>query len=321
MKYKNQILTVLKLFLALLLVGYLAQSGYFSPQRLAQLVQMPMLLIGICLVGLVLFFASLRFRTLSLVPLSIYQSWKLTLVGTFFNFFVPGGVGGDLVKGVMMHKGHDTSSGSAAFSVLMDRILGLASMSLLSVISFLFIPNQLKTSPRAQLLAIFLTALFFSITVLLMLLVSARLRVLVLMPLAYRLPPFLKRPISSFHEKQQQKKYEGSSVFWAFGYSLLSQLGSILLFYLVGIYIYPDLSVTLATYFFVVPIGFMLTAIPISPGGIGVGQAAFLFLFHRALGYQNDLGVTSVTGLQFYSLMWGLVGAVYFVAAKRSRAS
>lgn len=319
MKNKNQLLTILKLFLAILLLGYLAQSGYFSAQRLAQLIQLPMLIYGTCLVGLVLFFASLRFQTLSLAPLSIYQSWKLTLVGTFFNFFVPGGVGGDLVKGVMMRKGHETSSGSAAFSVLMDRILGLASMSLLSMVSFLFIPEQLKTSPRAQWLAVFLTILFITITIILMLLVSGRLRVLFLIPIAEKLPMFLQKTILNFHEKQQQKKYKAVLISWAFGYSLLSQLGSIMLFYLIGIYIYPDLSVSLATYFFVVPIGFMLTAIPISPGGIGVGQAAFLFLFHRALGYQNDLGVTSVTGLQFYSLFWGLVGAIYFVAAKRSR--
>lgn len=319
MKYKNQILTIFKLILALLLIGYLAQSGYFSVQRLKQLVQFPMLLIGVILVGFVLFFASLRFRALSMVQLSVYQSWKLTLVGTFFNFFVPGGVGGDLVKGVMMRKGHETSSGSAAFSVLMDRILGLVSMSLLSVISFLFMPDQLKNSAKVQLLAVFLVALFFGITFVLVLLVSAHFRDFVLVPVAERLPSFLQQPILNFHAKQKLKRYERSAVFLAFCFSLLSQLGSIILFYLVGTFIYPDLLVTLATYFFVVPIGFMLTAIPISPGGVGVGQAAFLFLFHRALGYENDLGVTSVTGLQFYSLIWGLVGSYYFVAAKRSR--
>jgi len=34
------------------------------------------------------------------------------------------------------------------------------------------------------------------------------------------------------------------------------------------------------SYFLLVPLGLLLTAIPVSPAGLGVGQVAFLALFH-----------------------------------------
>lgn len=318
MKLKNYVFFILKLTLAAGLIFYLYQSGNFTIEKLQQLTRIDIILIGLAIVGFVLFAASARFRTLSTAPLSALQSWKLTLMGVFFNFFVPGGVGGDLVKGVVMHKNMASTPTSAAFTVLMDRVLGLATMSLLSVVAFLFVPEHLRASSNLQLLAIFLVLLFVSILVGLSLLISSRARQIVIFKILPIVPAWVEKKFLFFHEKQKEKSYSLRTLLRASFWSMCSQVGSILLFFIVGEMIFTELVVTLPIYFFVVPIGFMLTAVPISPGGIGVGQAAFLFLFQRAMGVPTEIGVIAITGFQFYQFIWGLLGIYYFVFSKKN---
>jgi uncharacterized membrane protein YbhN (UPF0104 family) len=61
------------------------------------------------------------------------------------------------------------------------------------------------------------------------------------------------------------------------GISFLSQGLILMSFVLFGTAL--GLDIPLVSYFVLVPLGLMVTAIPISPGGLGVGQVAFLGLF------------------------------------------
>ena len=45
-----------------------------------------------------------------------------------------------------------------------------------------------------------------------------------------------------------------------------------------------ETTIPISAYFFLVPVGTVVQALPISPAGIGVGQAAFFFLFNHYLG-------------------------------------
>ncbi len=74
-------------------------------------------------------------------------------------------------------------------------------------------------------------------------------------------------------------------------------------------------------YFFVVPIGQMLTAIPISPAGVGVGQAAFYFLFNIYLGHQSQLGPTVMTVGQVMMFGFGIIGAYFYLRRRGSQSS
>ena len=75
-------------------------------------------------------------------------------------------------------------------------------------------------------------------------------------------------------------------------------------------------EIPLAVYFFLVPVGTVVTALPISPAGIGVGQAAFYFLFSHYLGRESSLGPTSVTAMQIMNFAWGLLGAALYLKRK-----
>lgn len=314
---KLSMASFLKIGLACLLIYYLYYTGAFSLEKVKGLIQPSVLFMGLPLIGFVLFSAGKRFQSLSLIHLTTFKSWQLVLMGTFFNFFIPGGVGGDLVKGVVMRKNLETTSTSAAFTVIMDRVLGLATMSFLSVLAFIFVPPHLKSSPKVQVLALFLLLISVFIFLGFYLLVSAEVREKFLFRLIPYLPQKIKNKFLIFHDKQKIKSYKVTQLVKASIWSVLSQMSSILFFFLIGKSLFYELSVSLPVFFFVVPIGFMLTAIPISPGGIGVGQAAFYFLFQRAIGYENELGVVAVSGFQFYQLIWGFLGLYYFIFLKK----
>ncbi len=60
---------------------------------------------------------------------------RLALIGLFFNLLVPGGVGGDLIKMVYMRRESGDRYPQALLTVLLDRVLGLAGLLLVAVLS------------------------------------------------------------------------------------------------------------------------------------------------------------------------------------------
>jgi uncharacterized membrane protein YbhN (UPF0104 family) len=71
------------------------------------------------------------------VPLSGWENLKLYWTGMFFNLFLPGGIGGDIYKTVVINKIHNNGLKLSAGVVLMDRIAGVAALTVLALI---FIP-------------------------------------------------------------------------------------------------------------------------------------------------------------------------------------
>ena len=59
------------------------------------------------------------------LPFTLRKAFRLGLVGTFWNTFLPGSVGGDLVKGYAIAKGHPEQKAAAVSTVVADRAIGL----------------------------------------------------------------------------------------------------------------------------------------------------------------------------------------------------
>ena len=85
---------------------------------------------------LLLFFKASGFQ------LSSNSNYALYLVGMFYNFFIPGGIGGDAFKIYKLHKKFQWSVKSLSASVFMDRFMGLTAIGLILVsISFELLPK------------------------------------------------------------------------------------------------------------------------------------------------------------------------------------
>lgn len=105
---------------------------------------------GLLLVGLVVAFTlypiqAVRWRMLLRaceLETSWWKAFKLVLAGIFFNLFMPGLTGGDVVKAYYAAKGSGRNA-AAVMSVAVDRLIGLAALAVLAGLAGCFVLSDL----------------------------------------------------------------------------------------------------------------------------------------------------------------------------------
>lgn len=318
MKKKIQSFTfsLLKISLAGGLLFYLFQSGRLDPKSLSSLLTPSVLIGGALALGGVFYLASERWRLLlnqQGFDTDRGYAFQLTLIGNFFNFFIPGGVGGDVVKALLVASHNPIKKGRAILTVLADRILGLFTMVTLGLIAFAFEPTLLAREKSFQLIFLLLVVLFFGFMVAFWLILTTQKTPL------HRLIDWLSQKLPRIgHAWSYAQSYRltTTQILRFTALSFAAQLCSIMLFMLVARELTPEIP-SISVFFFAVPVGFMVTAIPISPAGIGIGQAAFLFLFSKAIGAETNIGVIGVTAYQAFQMLYGIPGAIIFTLLKK----
>jgi len=78
------------------------------------------------------------------VQLSEISNLKLYWLGMFYNLFLPGGIGGDAYKVILLNRHKKKSIKILSAAVLLDRVSGVVGLAILAVIYFVFI-NNFKT--------------------------------------------------------------------------------------------------------------------------------------------------------------------------------
>ena len=68
---------------------------------------------------------------------------RLTMLGMFFNLVVPGLTGGDLVKAGLAAKEHPEGKGLAVMAVGLDRVIGLWTLLMIAFLSSLYMSDEL----------------------------------------------------------------------------------------------------------------------------------------------------------------------------------
>ena len=230
---------------------------------------------------------------------------------------MPGGVGGDVIKAFYFSKDYPDSKTIAITSVLIDRVLGLYSMVIFALVSMTYDLAHIEKIPTLHNLFFAVMALFLGFTLALSLLFSIQLYNTGKLHSLLRNFPFsdkLLKLYESFHLYGQ----EGRTVLKSILLSLMSQFVAIFFLFFVAQAIgFKDIS--LQTFLIVAPIGFMATAIPISPAGVGVGQAAFYYLFSIYSGQEGDVGAITITALQVANFIFGLFGAYFYIVRKNQQ--
>lgn len=303
----------LKIVIAGGIIGWLVHTGRLDLKSIAMIFQPVFLAVGLLLIGLSLFVNSERWRFIASpdnVKASRWSVFRLTLIGTFFNFAMPGGVGGDVVKAYYFSKEHPHARATAITSVVLDRALGLYAMLFMAVVAMTVDFNHVQEIPALRTLFVFLTLLFVGLSVAFILLFSRRFhragvwpKVLSILPLAEKFNKLYQASYDLGHRKKR--------IALVILMSFVSQSLAIFFLYLVGTM--AGFGIPLSVYFLVAPIGYMATAIPISPAGVGVGQAAFLFLFDAYTGQSTNVGPLVITAQQAMTVLFGLAGAALYV--------
>ncbi len=316
-RHKDKLIQTFKILFAVGLIYWLWNSGKLDFSSLKYFLVPQWAFLGLSLLGINLLIGSERWRLLLKTqdrPTTSFSAFKLSMIGMFFNYAMPGGVGGDVVKAYYFHKDHTNSKVISVTSVLMDRILGLYAMLLMGMIVMVYDHDHVATIPQLQSLFYVVTVVTAVASLGLFLVFSGQVhrtgnlqKLIQKLPMAER----LQRLYDSFYQY-------GRSPADLIKVILLSWAGQVVsIFFLILAGTLSGATAPWATYFLVAPLGFIAIGLPLTPAGVGIGQAAFYVLFNLYLGSESTLGPTIITAFQVGQLAWGLGGAVIYLRRRQ----
>jgi uncharacterized protein (TIRG00374 family) len=212
-------------------------------------------------------------------PLSFFQVLKLNYIGLFFSSVLPGAVTGDLIKLVYVRKLDQSFTKTFLLTVtLLDRIIGLAGLLFLAgFFSLIYYTDVTALSPKiAQIITLNLF-LFFGTICFLSALIAPHKFQRKFVHLIRKIP-FIGKKISKILSQIFTLRENKKDLAKCFALSVLMQFLGILAFWTISSPFYSG-HLPLQYAFTFIPVGLIATAIPISPGGLGVGHMLFAKLF------------------------------------------
>ncbi len=304
---------LLKLLFVVALFYWLLSKGNLDLSSFRSILSVQLVLVSVSISLIAVFVNSFRWWLLlkgRLFDVSYFKALSLTFVGLFFNFAMPGSVGGDVMKGYYICRDHTERKLDATFTILMDRLIGVYAMLSLAILGILLSWDQVRSN-------LIIMNLFW----LMLIIAVGALSVFLFFLLQNDQAKWIKK-ISSYKffgiqillkilKALQSYKNNLQMLFAAYLLSFVSQLLAIMLFKYVGSLLGESLS--FETYLFAVALGFISSSVPISPGGVGVGQVAFYFFFKTYTGQDLQVGAIGITVQQATMFLLGLVGGVLYL--------
>lgn len=232
--------------------------------------------------------AALRWQILLRVQkirLSLPRLSGLFLIGMFYNQFLPGGTGGDIIKSYLLLKETDKKAG-ALLAVVFDRLIGLVALVAITVtlVSLRFdllwrTPQTVESSmtPR-QLLLLLLLLLSTSIAGLLTSFIISGFNLFHWLPHKFPGREKLIEISAAYHLYARH----WLATLLAFGASLIAHLATFTTFLCVAYAFHSGVKVI--DFFAVLPIERTITALPISFAGVGLREQILQVLLSNLCG-------------------------------------
>jgi uncharacterized membrane protein YbhN (UPF0104 family) len=263
------------------------------------------------------------------IPFTLWHAFQLGLLGLFGNAFLPGSVGGDFFKAYFLAKDRPGQRTAAVSTVLMDRGFGLFGLVLIAAVlgsvAWGFGDVRILANAYLQWL-VKATAAIAGGGILGFLLLG-------MLP-QHRVDRFGEW-LRSFQEVGVVLAnlwfaiWEYRQHMRVMGYGVVLTAGShfaVVLTFFVAARVFPpenpatDLA-TLPELIVIAPIGFIAQTLPIAPGGVGVGEAAFAGLY-QLVGRPESQGVIARLSMRVAEWVLALAAWIgYFRMRKELRAA
>lgn len=245
------------------------------------------------------------------IHISAWDTTRLTFIGLFFNNFLVGAVGGDVVKVVWLSaRGHKKSS--ALLSVLMDRMSGFGALLLFSLV---FMAGRLDWLLQSPVVAGIISVTFAYLLGSLILLTVSFL-------LCRKGAGYIPRWMPG-----REKLGEVAIAYYQFVVAWRATLfasvlsGVILLAYFLtfyGVALALDVRIPLLDFLALMPTVDVIAALPVSLGGFGVREQVFITLLGQLCAVSEARAVSISLGGAFLSIVWSLLGAAMLPSYRRS---
>jgi uncharacterized protein (TIRG00374 family) len=250
------------------------------------------------------------------LPFTVANALRLGLIGYYLNTFLPGSVGGDIIKAAFLAREQRRRTVAVA-TVLLDRGVGLCGLVwLAAIIGILFWLSGSLTEPALEIIILGAAVIMAGSLVfwfLLGFLPSQRAEIF-----AGRLSriPKVGHSLAEFWRAVWIYRCRGRAIAMALGVSLISWSGLALAFYFAAQTLTPvDDLPSLVSHFLIVPVGMTIRAGFPAPGGVGGGEYAFGTLY-QLLGYSFAAGVLALLVQRVIEWLLGLVGYLIFLRMK-----
>ena len=233
---------------------------------------------------------------------SLLRLLHLYAVGNFYNLYVPGGVGGDLVRGVVSRNAFDGGTALATTGgvtvVFVERVCGVAALLTISALSFVLrpIPGLDNVLPFA------------------LLGIGVAIAAVIGLALAPKIAPHAPRPIARLLGALPPLVYK-PAFFGAVCLSIVIQSAVAFTGHAVMSAVSP--GVALSDSVALVPLAAASAFFPLTVGGAGVREGAFAALY-SAVGVPGAVAVAGSLAFWAAQLAVGAIGGVLAVIAPLS---
>jgi uncharacterized protein (TIRG00374 family) len=250
------------------------------------------------------------------IHLSLPRLSGLFLIGMFYNQFLPGGTGGDIIKSYFLLKETSDKKAGALLAVVFDRFIGLVALVTITgaLISLRF--DFLSQTPDTRrLLWLLLVILGASILALLSTFVITGFKLFHLLPKKFPGREKLIEISAAYH----LYAHHWRATLVAFGASIVAHLATFATFlcaaYALGA------RVPLVNFFAVMPVERTISALPISFAGIGLREKVLQIMLHGLCGVSEATAIL-IGSLSFVIILICCVpGAIVYFFYKPSGAA
>ncbi len=241
-----------------------------------------------------------------------WEAIRLTFLGQFFNAIVPGTVGGDLVKAYYVSK-HTAKKAAVLVSVFVDRVLGLTELTLMAATTTaVVLAAGLETFERLR-PAVVSVAVVAGVTAgMLVFVLSRRFRRLFHLQKLYR-----RLPMAHHVEAAGDAAVVYGRRLGVLLVAVLVTLGAHIAFVstIAALGESLGLGVPLYSYFLYVPLIYIVGAVPLTPGGVGLVEGLFVLFLDVPGAGAKVLALALLSRL--IPVLWGLPGAVVAVTGPK----
>jgi uncharacterized membrane protein YbhN (UPF0104 family) len=260
------------------------------------------------------------------LPFTVAAAMRLGLIGFYLSTFLPGSVGGDIIKAAFIAKAQRRRTVAVA-TVLVDRFIGLCGLfwlvALVGSVAWLggFMHDVTKDGTGIKdLQTITLAALGATVGSFAVWFIAGFLAETRAESFARGLErvPKIGKSLAELWRALYMYRRRGQSVAAALLMSVVGHVGFVLAFYFSAQTLTPvDKIPSLAAHFLLVPVGMAIAAGFPAPGGVGGSEFGFGMLYQLA-GYPAANGVLGSLVQRVITWTLGLIGYLVYLRMKPS---
>ena len=282
---KKNLILLFKILFVFSLFYFLAQKGLISLQATQNaLKQWKIIVPAVAVLLFTSLLGVIRWQWLLQaqgICLPWTRTFQLTFIGNFFNIALPGAVSGDIVKAIYIGQEMPGKRSGAFGSILFDRLAGVAALVLVSAATLLLGFRTYEHSPMLQAIQIVLIPAALGVILFFVYLFCVKehhdplLKLFQTIEKTWSKAGIFTRLYSSLRHYHHCRgtvikvMILSAGVHLAVGWSCFHFAQAL-----------GETQILLQSLWIVVPLGLLVTAIPVAPAGVGIGNVAFFYFFH-----------------------------------------